>query len=64
MNNLEIVKRLLAIPGIDPNLYYDDDRTPLISSIVNFNLDIMNAIIDFYGEKIQEQMWQLDKATK
>lgn len=31
-NNLEIVKRLLSVPGIDPNLYSTNSKTPLIEA--------------------------------
>ena len=62
LNEYDIVKRLLSVPGIDPNLYSENHITPLVSAISNFNLDIINLILDFYGEKIESQKWQLDEA--
>lgn len=38
------------------------DQTPLICSIVNCNYDIINEILNFYGDDIQSQTLQLDKA--
>lgn len=63
-NNIQIVKRLLSIHGINPNLYSVDNCTPLISAITKLNLEITNVLLDFYGDKIKSQMWQLNKALK
>ena len=46
LNEYDIVKRLLSVPGIDPNLYAKENITPLVSAITNFNLDIINLILD------------------
>ncbi|KAK8840572.1 hypothetical protein M9Y10_030782 [Tritrichomonas musculus] len=63
-NNLAIVQRLLSLPGINASLYGKGCSTPLISSIRNYYIEVMNAILDFYGDGIQSQMWQIDEAFK
>lgn len=63
-NDLKIVQILLSLPGIDPNLYDHYNNTPLISAILNVNMNMINLILDFYGDQIQEQKWQLDEALK
>ena len=64
LNEINIVKRLLSLPGIDPNLYAKNNNTPLVSAITNFNLDMINLILDFYGDDIESQAWQLNEALK
>lgn len=59
-----MVQFLLTVPGIDPDLYNIQNHTPLITAIINFNMDIMNLLLDFFGEKIQSQMWQLNYTLK
>lgn len=61
---IEIVKRLLSIPGIDPSLYEENNKTPLITAVESFDIMMMNVILDFYGPKIKTQSWQLDEAVK
>lgn len=63
-NNLDIVKRLLSLPGINVNLYNKEDQTPLILAVSNFNFEILNAILEFYGDDIESQKWQVDEAVK
>ncbi|KAK8842926.1 hypothetical protein M9Y10_025792 [Tritrichomonas musculus] len=63
-NNVPIVKRLLSVPGIDPNLYDKSNITPLISAIINLNIDLVDMIINFYGSNIQSQIWQLNEGIK
>lgn len=63
-NNLSIVKKLLSIPGINPNLYDNNGATPLMIAIKNYNIDIFNTIIEFYNEDIQSYKWQIEKAIK
>lgn len=58
--NLQIVQRLLSIKGIDLNLYDSQHSTPLIAAALTKNLDIFNAILDFYGDNIKSQKSQLD----
>ena len=60
-NNLLIVKRLLSIPGIDPNLFGANNNSPLIEAVEKRNLDIFDAILDFYGENICQQRWMINK---
>ena len=62
--SLEIVNDLLAVPGIDPNLFDTNKDTALIIASNNLNLDILNAILDFYGDNIQYQKWQLDSLAR
>lgn len=64
MNNLEIVKRLLSIPGIDPSLYEPNNDTPLITAIINLNIEMINLLLDFYGPNLKSQSWQLNEATR
>lgn len=63
LNQLDIVKRLLSIPGIDPSLFGKNKQTPLVTSISKLNFDIFNAILDFYGTSINSQQFQLDEAV-
>ena len=63
-NNLEMVKRFLSLPNIDPNLYCKFNKTPLFKAICNYNYEIMIAILDFYGDKIKSQNWQIHGAVK
>lgn len=55
-NNLDIVKLLLSVPGIDPSLVDQQNHTTLLIAIENENFDIFNAIIDFYGDDFQYHM--------
>ena len=58
--DLDIVKRLLSIPGIDPSLYNHQNETPLFIAIKNFDINIVDAILNFYGDKIQSKIWIID----
>lgn len=58
--DIDIVKFLLTIPRIDPNLYEQSNYTPLITAIINFNMEIINVLLDFYGDKVEGQLWQLN----
>lgn len=62
--NLGIVKRLLSIPGINPSLYCYNNETALTKSVKIMDLDILNAILDFYGDKIQQNRWMINEAIK
>lgn len=57
--NLPIVKRLLSIPGINPNLVNKSNEYPLISSIKLNNIEIIDALLDFYGEEFQSNTWMI-----
>ena len=59
-NDVEVVKALLTFPGIDVNLYDKYKRTPLIIAAHSCNYEIFNTILDFVGDDIQNQQWQLD----
>ncbi|KAK8898237.1 hypothetical protein M9Y10_000515 [Tritrichomonas musculus] len=63
-NNFEIVKTLLSIPGIDPSIYCLNNETPLCQAICNLNLEITNLLIDFYGDDIINQKWQIINAVE
>lgn len=45
--DIDIVKFLLTIPRIDPNLYEQSNYTPLITAIINFNMEIINVLYHF-----------------
>lgn len=60
IDGYDIVKRLLSIQRIDPNLYVKNSITHLVSAITNFNLNIINLLLDYYGDNIESQKWQLD----
>ena len=62
--NIDIIKRLLSIPGIDLNSYNRNNETPLISAIVNYKIEIVNLILDFYGSDITSQAWQIEAGIK
>ena len=62
LNDLIIVKRLLSIPGINPSLCIKNKFSPFVNAIDNLNVEIMDAILDFYGPKIQQ--WQINKGLK
>ena len=47
-NDLAIVKRLLSVPGIDPNSSYF-----LNNSIWQLDIDIIDVILNFYGDNTQ-----------
>lgn len=61
-NDLELVRRLLLVPGINPSLYEGDNKTPLILAVFNLNLDIVNEILNFYGDNIQYETKQINEA--
>lgn len=63
-NKLDFVKRLLAVPGINPNLYSFGYETPLCAAVTNIYVDIVDAILDFYGDDIQSQIWQVNESLK
>ena len=60
--DLQIVKKLLSLPGINPSLYSHQNATPLTTAICRCDLEITNAILDFYGDDIQDQRWQINEA--
>lgn len=61
LNDLQIVKRLLAVPGIDPSLRSGDGLTVLMKAVESGYFDIVNEIVNFYGDDIKNQKWQLKK---
>ena len=65
INSIEIVNRLLSIPGINPNLYslYNDKTsTPLTLAIKLLYFEIVKVIIDSFGNKIYQ--WELNEVLK
>lgn len=58
--DIEIVKKLLSIKGIDPNLYSVDNTTPLIAAFNEYHYDVVNLIIDFYGNDKENLKWQFN----
>lgn len=63
-NDIAIVKRLLSVPGINPNLYIGNKITPLISAIDDLNLDMINLILDYFGDDIQSNLWQINNSLE
>ena len=63
LKNIDIVKILLSISGIEPSINIDGE-TPLITAFSLFDIDIINLFFDFYGENIQAQIWQVNCALK
>ena len=59
-DDFEIVQLLISVPEIDVNLYDSFKNTPLIIAANNFNLEIFNLILDYYGDDIKYQQWQID----
>ncbi|KAK8839179.1 hypothetical protein M9Y10_032106 [Tritrichomonas musculus] len=60
-NKKEIVELLLSVQGINPSLYYESHKAPLITAIEKNNIDLINLILDFYGDNIQSEAWQLNE---
>jgi ankyrin repeat protein len=56
---LEIVKLLLSIPGIDVDLADELGRTPFIIACQRHDLEMMKAIAEFYGPRLNEDSRQL-----
>ena len=66
-NNIEIVRRLFTVPGVNPSIYYSKGKKiqfPLTIALKKKKIEIINAILDFYGENLQNQNLQLTKAME
>lgn len=64
-NDIQIVRRLLSVPGINPSLYESNGFTPLISAVsCSSDIEILNELLQFYGDDIQFQSWQIYNALK
>ena len=50
--DLDIVKRLLSVPGINPGLFNKSHENALSAAITNYDIEIVDAILNFYGEGI------------
>ncbi|KAK8880443.1 hypothetical protein M9Y10_003117 [Tritrichomonas musculus] len=59
-----MVKHLLSISNINPNLYDRNNVTPLIAAISRFNIEIVNIFIDYFGDNIKKQMWQFNDGLR
>ncbi|KAK8872159.1 hypothetical protein M9Y10_007921 [Tritrichomonas musculus] len=59
-NNLQIVKLLLSLQGIDPTLYNKYNETPLLIAVNDLDKcgDIANSILDFYGDNYPFSQWE------
>lgn len=57
-NDLNIVKRLLSVPGIDLNVRNTDGYTALIQAIYDLNIVAVDIILAYYKDNMQSQMWQ------
>lgn len=62
--NIEIIKLLLSLPGIDPSLYSKTNKTPLITACDKENYESFDLILNFYGDSIQSQSWQLNEILR
>lgn len=60
----DIVELLLQTQGIDPSISIDSVKTPLIEAVSLNNLESVNLILDFYGESIKNQGYQIHNAFK
>ncbi|KAK8836079.1 hypothetical protein M9Y10_040035 [Tritrichomonas musculus] len=56
-NDLKIVETLLSIPSTNPGLTDGNGSTPLMLAFPN--IELMNPILNFYGDKILSQTEQL-----
>ncbi|KAK8838680.1 hypothetical protein M9Y10_032718 [Tritrichomonas musculus] len=67
-NNIKIIKLLLTIPEINPSLCNLNDKKeiecPLLIAIRENNLEIIDCILDFYGDEIQYEKQQLELIMK
>ena len=63
-SNLEIVNKLLSIEGIDPSLVNSRYLTALMIAMMNQEDEICKSILDFYGENLKDQTFQLDRAIQ
>lgn len=63
-NDLNLVKRLLKVPGIDPDGTESENLVPLIAAVYNMNFDIVNEILNFYEEHNFSETKQFDEALK
>ena len=63
LNNLDIVKRLLSIKGIDPSIYDQQGKNALTQAIslgsVEFS-DIIDEILKFYDNEVHVNQWFID----
>ncbi|KAK8872183.1 hypothetical protein M9Y10_007947 [Tritrichomonas musculus] len=56
-NQLEIVKSLLSVPGINPSVSDHNLKKPIMLAFPN--VEMISAILDFYGDEILLQTVQL-----
>jgi ankyrin repeat protein len=60
--DLEIVKLLLSVPGIDANLCNSSGETPLIIASAAKNLPMMKLLIEFGGDVLLDDFRQINTA--
>ncbi|KAK8883824.1 hypothetical protein M9Y10_042923 [Tritrichomonas musculus] len=60
------IKKLLSIPGINPNIIVKDDPEIVTPFILSGLTHLFNIFLDFYGENIKdkEPKWQLEIIVK
>lgn len=61
-SKIEIVKRLLSVQNINLNLFGNDNLTPLNIAVNEIKIDIINIILDFYGDNLKNETEQLNKS--
>ena len=54
-SDVQMVKRILKIPGIDPLLYNNEMKSALYMAILSKNMEIIEEILDFLGQRISEK---------
>ena len=65
IDNIEIVNILLSIPGIDVNLYGKNNLTPLLYSVKNHDVEMVDLFLNYFQKNdIEEFTWQLNKSLK
>ena len=63
-NDIEIVKLLLSVPGINASIYNKNLATPLQTSVYNYNTEIANLILDFYEDDGTNHSWEMHEIIK
>ena len=56
---IDIFKRLISIPKINPSLYNKNGITPLQVALQNKSVDIIKAVLDFYGDDILHYPYEI-----
>lgn len=60
LNSAPIAKHLLSVEGIDPSISVSDEQNPLRIAFHKVNFEIIEAILDFFGDDIQHHTSELN----